>query len=591
MTSSLSKTLHRFIGAFVDELARSGVGHACICPGSRSTPLALLLNEHPNIKVWSHLDERSAAYFALGMAKILREPVVVVSTSGTAAVNFAPAVVEANYSGVPLLLLTADRPPELRGVGALQTIDQQRLYGTHVKWYQEMLLPEASEEAIAYSKNLACRAVAIAIAERSGPVHLNCPFREPLIPVGSKLNSIGPRDRAYVHVTQSPRRPSVSELAPLVEEIVDYHRGLIICGPQDDDDFPQAVTSLAVSLKYPVLADPISQVRCGLHYSNQIISNYDAFLRNEHIIAELEPELVIRFGSTPISKPLLQYLQYHRGAYQCIVDSSGEWSDPGLAASRVVHADPRSFCETFLATRDVDKSPQRSDDSDWLQRWQDIAAKTSSVANQRLSAGKQLSEPGVFIELADLLPEGSTLFTGNSMPIRDLDSFFPGGRCSLNFLANRGVSGIDGVISSALGASAVANGALLLVIGDLSFYHDMNGLLAAKRHDLRATIVLLNNDGGGIFSFLPQADQGENFEKLFGTPHGLNFRPVAEMYGLGYQRPESKEEFRSVVEESLAKPGVDIIEVATKREENVDLHREVWDMVSCALASSKDERL
>ncbi|MDO8611873.1 MAG: 2-succinyl-5-enolpyruvyl-6-hydroxy-3-cyclohexene-1-carboxylic-acid synthase [Dehalococcoidia bacterium] len=578
------EALSRFVGAFVDELARSGVTHACICPGSRSTPLALLLRRHPGIRVWTHLDERSAAFFALGMAKALREPVAVVSTSGTAAVNFAPAVVEAYYARVPLLALTADRPPELRDVGANQTIDQVRLYGAHVKWFVETLLPEASEEAVRYARTVACRAVATARGDVPGPVHVNLPFREPLIPAGE-----GPppgRDAGsipYVTVRQAPRRPEPAELASLAAELRAARHGLIVCGPQDDPEFPGAVVRLAAELGYPILADPLSQVRCGVHFGPAVIDAYDAFLRDDGAAGSLAPEVVLRFGGTPVSKPLLLYLERHRRARQVLVDPGG-WHDPGLVASDVVHADAASFCRALLGAlssrSDERGAPARGE---WLHRWQEANDKARSALAGRLRSEPGPSEPGVFVELAGLLPAGATLFAGNSMPVRDLDAFFPGSDRPLRFLVNRGASGIDGVVSTALGASAVSSGPLVLVIGDLSFYHDMNGLLAAKRYGLRATIVLLNNDGGGIFSFLPQAEEPEHFEELFGTPHGLDFRHAAEMYDLAYRPADDVPAFRRAVAESLDAPGTSLIEVRTDRRENAFLHRELWQAVSQTL--------
>lgn len=569
------EVLHAFVGAFVDELARSGVVHACICPGSRSTPLALLLRQHPAMKVWMHLDERSAAFFALGMAKAQRQPAAVVSTSGTAAVNFAPAVVEAYYARVPLVVLTADRPPELRDAGANQTIDQLRLYGSHVKWSVDVLLPEASDEAIRYARTLACRASAKARAGRAGPVHLNFPFREPLVPTSVEAPPGARETRLpYVSISEAPRRPAPAELAPLAAELRSRPRGLIVCGPQDDPDFPAAAVRLAEALDYPVLADPLSQVRCGPHYSRLAIDSYDAFLRDADLAGELAPDMALRFGATPTSKPLLQYLQRHACSRQILVDGDDGWSDPALVASDMLHMDPRALCEALLAAL-LPAATEPSANA-WAERWVHIDRRARAALQERLAAEPGLSEPRVFAELVAILPEGTTLFAGNSMPVRDLDTFFPGGNRPIRFLANRGASGIDGVISTALGVSAAGERPLVLVIGDLSFYHDMNGLLAAKRHGLSATIVLLNNDGGGIFSFLPQAGEPEHFEELFGTPHGLDFHHVAALYGLDYHAIDGWETFRSAVRASLAAPGVTLLEVRTDRRANVALHRDLW---------------
>jgi 2-succinyl-5-enolpyruvyl-6-hydroxy-3-cyclohexene-1-carboxylate synthase len=540
------------------------------------------------MKVWMHLDERSAAFFALGMAKARRQPVAVVSTSGTAAVNFAPAVVEAYYARVPLVVLTADRPPELRDVGANQTIDQIRLYGSHVKWSADVPLPEASDEAIRYARVLACRAAATARDGQPGPVHLNFPFREPLVPTGDE-EAAGARETRlpYVSISEAPRRWDPPELAPLAAELRSRPRGLMVCGPQDDPAFPAAALRLAEALGYPVLADPLSQVRCGPHHGRLVIDSYDAFLRDAELAQELAPDVVLRFGATPTSKPLLQYLERHARSRQVLVDGDGGWNDPALIASDLLRVDARSLCEELLAAL---PSPARSDGvdgrSDWLQRWVQAGQETRAALQERLAGEPGLSEPRVFAELAALLPERTIVFVGNSMPVRDLDTFFPGNGHSIRFLANRGASGIDGVVSAALGVSGVSEEPLVLVIGDLSFYHDMNGLLAAKRHNLSATIVLLNNDGGGIFSFLPQAGEPEHFEELFGTPHGLDFRQVAGLYGLGYRAIDGWETFRSAVRESTASSRVTLLEVRTDRGANVALHRDLWGAVSEALRAA-----
>ncbi|MCH8026029.1 MAG: 2-succinyl-5-enolpyruvyl-6-hydroxy-3-cyclohexene-1-carboxylic-acid synthase [Chloroflexi bacterium] len=605
-------TLRLFVGAFVSELARSGVRHVCLAPGSRSTPLAMLLLQEPGIRVWTHLDERSAAYFGLGMAKMLREPVALLCTSGTAAVNFAPAVVEAFYARVPLLVLTADRPPELRDAGANQTIDQLRLYGSHVKWSVEMPLPESSEQALRYARTIADRAGATARDGPAGPVHINFPFREPLMPsiavppgggdddgvfavppTGGDADGTtsSPENRSrgddtdapYVSIAQLPRRPEAAELLPLTKELAGVERGLVICGPQDDPQFPAAVASLAAALGYPILADPLSQVRCGPHYSDLVIDSYDAFLRDDATASALSPQVILRFGATPVSKPLLLYMQRHADRRQILIGDG--WNDPALVASDAIQADPRSTCDALLSA--LRTSDRQSPSSDWAARWRRFDQLSRTALLQRIEDEGAPSEPGAVADVLDVLPDGATLFAGNSMPVRDLDMCLKGSKQRIRTLANRGVSGIDGVMSTALGVSAVADAPLVLVIGDISFYHDMNGLLAAKRHGLSATVVLLNNDGGGIFSFLPQAEESEDFEELFGTPHGLDFRPAAELYGLPYRLAESRAELRSAVEESLAADGVQLIEVRTDRRENVRLHREIWAAAAKAVRAQE----
>jgi 2-succinyl-5-enolpyruvyl-6-hydroxy-3-cyclohexene-1-carboxylate synthase len=530
----------------------------------------MLLDAHPGIRVWMHLDERSAAYFALGMAKASREPVAILATSGTATVNFAPAVVEAYYAKVPLVVLTADRPPELRGVGAPQTIDQSRLYGPHAKWSVEMPLPEATVEAAQHWRLIAARAAATAVERPRGPVHVNFPLREPLIPAMAQAPA---SDVAAAAVSPVTRRPDPGDIDALASDLRELRRGIIVCGPGDDPALPAAVVDLGRTLGYPVLADPLSGVRCGRHERSLVVSAYDAFLRDPGVVRELRPEAVLRFGAQPTSKPLVTLLRSCEDARQIIVDGDGGWTEPLTPGTQLVRADGAPFCDMLASAPHVDA------DEGWLRAWTSADASARGAIASQLREGDEPSEPAVIADLAATLPGGAVVFAGNSMPVRDLDSFFASSDARVRFMANRGVNGIDGVISSALGAATVA-GLLVLVVGDLSFYHDMNGLLAAKRHTIDATIVLVNNDGGGIFSFLPQAAHPERFEELFGTPHGLDFSAAAAAYGIEFTRAPGRSQFRAELARSIASPGVQIIEVRTDRTANVDAHRGIWSAVA-----------
>ncbi|MBI2166362.1 MAG: 2-succinyl-5-enolpyruvyl-6-hydroxy-3-cyclohexene-1-carboxylic-acid synthase [Chloroflexi bacterium] len=576
-----------FATAFVDELARCGLRHACICPGSRSSPLAISLARNAAVKKWVHLDERSAAYFALGMARALREPVALVCTSGTAAANLHPAVAEARNSGVPLLVLTADRPPELWDWGALQTIDQVGLYGSHAKWSVSMPVPEATTPLIAFVRATACRAFATALEPPSGPVHVNFPFREPLEPVSvpSDFSDMAEADapeewrgradgKPFLHVAIAQAALSKDDAQRLTRELSSLERGVIVCGPQIDPRLPEAVAFLARRLGYPILADPLSQVRCGSHDRTLVIDSYDAFLRDADLAASLAPEVVLRFGAFPAPRPLAGYLARHRHAHQILIGDG--FKDPIHAASEVVLADPVSFCQDLVGHLSGERR------GTWVRQWRQVAEAAASALRQEVTGFQPMFEGRVFLELESLLPEDAILFVGNSMPVRDLETFFPSVHKRVRFLANRGANGIDGVVSSALGADAATGKKVVLVLGDISFYHDMNGLLAAKSHSLDATIIVLNNNGGGIFSFLPQASYPDVFEPYFGTPHGLTFRAAAELYGLGYAKAEDWLQFREAVAQSLAGAGTTIIEVPCDRALNVDLHRRVWHAVAAA---------
>jgi 2-succinyl-5-enolpyruvyl-6-hydroxy-3-cyclohexene-1-carboxylate synthase len=605
-----AEALRSYIGAFAEGLAAAGVTDVCVCPGSRSTPLAIVLREHPAIEVWMHLDERSASYFALGMAKAKRRPVALLATSGTATLNFAPAVAEAYFGRVPLIVLTSDRPHELRDVGANQTIDQIRLYGPHAKWSVEMMLPEASETAMRYARTVATRAAATALAAPAGPVHLNFPFREPLVPADGQTGRMAIEQSGSRAIGQdvvlASRHVDSETIRELAGDLRQVERGLIVCGAQDEPGFAAAIAGLAYVTGFPVLADVLSQLRSGPAAGEHVIAGYDAFLRQNDLAADLRPELILRFGAAPTSKALQTYIERHREAEQWLVDDGG-WSDPGLTATRVIQSNAVTFCEALVSAAKGHAEPARPEpgrmveadsgtsfvrlrmpsaaSAAWLRRWQELERLTWQAIDERLDREETASEPGAALAVARLLPAGGAVFAGNSMPVRDLDSFVPVSKAPVRFFGTRGVSGIDGVVSAALGASVAAEGRLVLLIGDLSFYHDMNGLFAAKQHGLTATIVLVNNDGGGIFSFLPQAAQADNFEELFGTPHGLDFRPAAAMYGLDYALADSQRGFEAALEASFARPGVSVVEIRTDRTANVILHDEIWDAVGGAVSA------
>ncbi len=594
--------MYVYVGAFVDELQRAGVRNVVICPGSRSTPLAMAFAAQAGIRIWMHVDERSAAYFGLGMARQLRQPVALLCTSGTAAANFMPAIVEAKLTHVPLLVLTADRPHELRDNGAPQSIDQNRLYGTYVKWFVEVALPEATNAALRYIRTIAARAAASAQAIPAGPVHLNFPFREPLTPEpipGPSLPPVAQRDHVawqgrpnnapYVEVREVPLgAPTATTIGYLMDMVLGVRRGLIIIGPNDDPALVEPVVRLACHLGYPILADPLSQLRCGDHDQVMVLSSYDAFLRIDSFIESAQPELILRFGAMPISKPLLLYLKRYASCPLVIIDGHGGWEEPTQLASELIHANPAALCQSLLTALDQhDKSEEieSSVSHEWLITWQEVDKVTRQTIQNVIQDFNELFEGRVFTELARLLPDGTTLYAGNSMPVRDLDTFFWCSEHRIRIMGNRGASGIDGVVSSALGASAGAgqNEPTVLVLGDLSFFHDLNGLLAARLYQLNLTVVLINNDGGGIFSFLPQGAYPEHFEQLFGTPTGLDFRLAVQMYGGQFQKVDTWEQFRKAVSRGLNTGGLHVIEVPTERTNNVKMHRQLWEVIGKTL--------
>jgi len=553
--------------ALVAELAASGVDAVCIAPGSRSTPLTMAFARNDDVRVYSHLDERSAAYFALGRARRTGEVTPLVCTSGTAAANFHPAVIEASQARVPLLLLTADRPPELRDSGANQTVDQTKLYGDAVRWYRELPEPRTEGRTLRSLRTTAARALAEATGTPAGPVHLNCPFRKRLEPpegTADEDRRTTATDRPHVRTTAG--RPALSEdrIADIAAAVDEADRGLVVAGPADDAaPEPGTVADFAATTGFPVLADPLSGVRYGAHVdAAPVVGGYDGYLGPAVTENWLDPDLVVRVGASPTSKPLRKYLR-RTGARQLVVDPAGGWREAEFAATDLVVADPGRLFDA-LADRGVDPG-----DPDWRDRWRDAERRYwATVADAR---DERRFEGDVLATVVEDAPDPATLFVSNSMPVRDLDRFGAPRAADLTVLGNRGASGIDGIVSTALGAGSATAGPLVLVTGDLAFYHDMNGLLAVGRCGVDATVVVVNNDGGGIFHMLPVEDFDPPFTEQFKTPHGLDFAPAAELYGLEFVHARDRDAFREAYRASHDSGGTQVIEVPFDAERS---HRE-----------------
>ena len=553
--------------AFVDELARCGLREACTSPGSRSTPLVLSLAREPRIRSTSHLDERSAGFFALGVAKASGVPAALACTSGTAAANYLPAVIEAHEARVPIVVLTADRPPELRELGAGQTIDQVKLYGSAAKWYFEVDSHPATPERLRWMRQLACRAFWTALDGRPGPVHLNFALREPLVLEGPLPEDDSGRAGGRPWVTRPPAGtdPPRTLVDGLRAEIEARPHAVLVAGRQErDPQLGAALAAFAERAAIPLLADPLSGARQG----PAAIAHYDALLR----AWAPDPQLVLRVGDLPTSKPLRTWLHGLDDALQIAFDPENAWQDPGGAVATILAADPR-------ATLDAIQLPQR--DGAWLERWHGADRAASGAITRALSPAG-LSEPRVAAELGAALPAGSTLVVASSMPVRDVETFFPVRERAPRVLSNRGANGIDGTVSTAFGVAAAEDGPVVLLIGDVALIHDLGGLIQASRRKL--TIVLLHNDGGGIFNFLPVSGEGQEFVEHVATPHGLDFAHAATLFGCRYEVAGNVEEFRAALAAALAAGRTSIVAVHTDRETNVALHRAVWDEVAASLA-------
>jgi 2-succinyl-5-enolpyruvyl-6-hydroxy-3-cyclohexene-1-carboxylate synthase len=560
------------VQAIVDELARCGMRHAVTAPGSRNAPIALTLAADERIDAVSVLDERSAGFVALGMAKASGRPVAVTCTSGTAAANLLPAVVEAHEARVPLIVLTADRPPELRDVGAGQAIDQLRLFGSAAKWFVEVGNGEPGRDWAVHLRALACRAWWTASGGRPGPVHLNLPLREPLAPAAEELDAAdwqGRGDgRPWVEARATPAAPAADDVAELADRIAAAPRGAIVCGG-GVRDVAEPVARLATAAGWPVLAEPTSGLRCGDHDRTHVVAHYDALLRADGFAATHAPELTLRIGDTPTSKPLRAWLA---NAAQVVVDPDAAWHEPTRRAELLLQADPALTCS---ALADALASRPPASDGDWLDSWRAADA----IVSPALAAAADPFDPRTYCAIEPALPDGALVWVSSSMPIRDIEAFFPQSERQIHFLANRGANGIDGVVSAAAGAALATGAPTWLLIGELALQHDVGGLLAAAQLGADLRIVCVNNGGGAIFDFLPVAEHadGEAYERHVATPSGLDLAAVAALAGIPHRRADSADGICA----AAATPG--LVEVRSDRADNVRRHRELLAAIAAAL--------
>jgi 2-succinyl-5-enolpyruvyl-6-hydroxy-3-cyclohexene-1-carboxylate synthase len=561
----------RFALTLVDELARAGVTDACLAPGSRSAPLALALAEHPGVRVHVHLDERSASFFALGLAKRSGRPAVVLCTSGTAAANLHPAVLEADHARAPLLVLTADRPPELRGTGANQAADQLRLYGPAVRWFCEVGVPADDPAAGRYWRSLASRAWAEATGSPAGPVHLNLAFADPLVERDPAAPAPGRAGGApWTAAPAGSRVAAPGDVAALAEAVRAAPRGVLVAGWGADLD-PGAADAFAAASGWPVLADPLSGARRG----PAAVSTYDGLLRAPRFAAAHRPDLAVRVGGAPTSKALTAWLD--PSVPQVLVDPAGGWLDPARSASLRLTADPSPLLAATAALLTAAPS------SAWRQQWLEAERLAREAIDGLLDEWAEPFEGRVARDLVGWLPDGGTLVVGSSMPVRDVDAFARP-RDGLRFVANRGLSGIDGFVATALGVAAAGEEPVAALCGDLSLLHDASSLLGAAGRPRGPVLVTVDNDGGGIFSFLPQAElPGELFEPLFGTPHGLDLAALAAAGRVPCRVVEKAADLVPALDAALAGGGTRLVLVRGERAANLARHRALTEAVAVAV--------
>ncbi len=597
-------------GALMDELARAGVREICLAPGSRSTPLVMAAARDGRLRILTHLDERSAAFLALGIGKAARRPAAVITTSGTAAANLYPAVIEASESEVPLLLLTADRPHRLRDADANQAIDQVRLYGSHVRAFFDVAPPRVGERDLRHLRGVAARAVAAATGVPAGPVHLNLPFEKPLEPIPVE-GDVPPRfeeehplaargrsgARPFVAVRQARPAPDPESIEELRRRITGARRPLLVAGPHPEAGrVGPAAVAAARALEVPLLADPLSGARhgagAGKEGGSRALAAYDLLLRSPGVREALRPDLVLRVGSSPTSAALLSLLRESPEADQVVVDAGGRWKDHLAVAAEYHRADPAALLDSLAAAPTpasagpiasgpatgsetiADSGPDTgSVRAAWLSLWCRLDRRAREAAGEAMAG--EFFEGSVLAGVVRRLPADAALLVSNSMPIRDADAFGFSRPEPLEAFGNRGASGIDGIVSTAFGIAVVHEGPVVCVLGDLALFHDMNGLLASRLNGLEVLFVVINNDGGGIFHMLPIREHEPAFTPYFATPHGLDFSHAAALHGVPHVRVGGAEALDRALGDALTEGGTRIVEVSSDRERNRLRHREV----------------
>ena len=550
--------------AMVETLAQLGLQTAIICPGSRSTPLTYAFARHSEIETLPILDERSAAFFALGCAKRQFRPVALVCTSGTAGANFYPAVIEAYESSVPLLLFTADRPPEMRDCASGQTIDQQKLFGKFVQHYSEMAVPVASLEMLDYLRQTLVSGWGRAIAPHAGPVHFNCPFRDPLPPLsdGKTEQLMEAFDEATFFNSTVPPTPAILQAQSVPDETWAQHeKGIIIAGPvmsASAQTYCQAVSQLSRALGWPVLAEGLSPLRNYHQLNDSLVSTYDIILRDSQRANFLVPDVVIQLGQLPISKVLRQWLQKHRP--QRWVTGEGQNLDPLHGPTRFLFSSVEQLAADFK-----DRNPI-ANNNDYLQQWLTTERSMRQALDNRLATETALVESKIVWLLSQHLPDRTPLFIANSMPVRDVEYFWPTNNRQILPAFSRGANGIDGTLSTAMGL-AHHNRPTVLLTGDLAFLHDTNGLLNAGQLKGHLTVVVINNHGGGIFEMLSISQFEPEFEKYFVTPQSVNLFSLCKAYGVEHHLITAARDFIDRVE-NLPAQGMRVLEVVCDRQKS-----------------------
>lgn len=569
---------------FIDQLAALGVQYACISPGSRSTPLTYVLSKNKKIKSFINIDERSSAFFALGLARATKQPVIVVTTSGTAVAELYPAIIEAYQQRTPLIICTADRPPELVGTGANQTINQHNIFKNHIRWFRDLGSPSISETGLHHLQKIAIKAYQIGLTDDRGPVHLNFPFRKPLEPfsytdeICRKFFKLKPQKFVNKKIGFTQNGSQIKRITKrIIDELIEYNRGIIIAGPMESDrELIKSIKKLSALLKYPVFADGLSQMRFGAgKKAKDIISNFNSILKSDSFNHDHDPEVILQFGRTPTSSLIENFLA-ESNANRYLINHYGDEFDPARNAKAILSVEPEVFCRQLISFLKIKKFSRKN--SEWLKAFNKAEVISESIKNRIIVNAKFPNETVIITEIIKQVPAGSNIFIGNSLPVRDLDNFVSTTSKRLIIHFNRGASGIDGIISTAFGI-ALSKKPTVLITGDLSFLHDLNALSIAAKYSIPLIIIVINNNGGGIFESLPIAGKVKRFREFFITPHNIELDSIVKSFGINHQLIANRSQLQLHLIKSLNKNSPSVLEIKTNAVKSAELRNKYFNEI------------
>lgn len=566
---------------FVTRLSELGVKYACISPGSRSTPLTLAFSQNKDIKIFPIVDERSSAFFALGLAKKSKSPVVVVTTSGTAVAELYPAIIEAFYQRIPLIVCTADRPPYLRNTGANQTINQHNIFKNHIRFFVDAGLPEINFKKLSSLIDITNIAFKIAAYDNCGPVHINFPFEKPFEP-DNYTNKIDIKLIEKIFELRKVIEPKQNKIDSkvfknIIEKLKNYEKGLIIVGYNNyTKEFVNLCVDLSEKLKYPIFADASSNLRFGKHSKKNIIENFTSLIKSKNFLEEFKPEIILQFGGSPTSNVVLGFFK-NSNADKILINEFGDRNDPSLTAKTILKINPTLFCKNVLYNLTSTKIKRTTN---WLKQITELNRTAEEIKRKKMQETEIDFEGKILYELFEQIPSRCNVMISNSLPIRDADFFVSSNQKQISVFCNRGASGIDGINSTALGIAKVSKEPTILITGDLAFYHDLNGLHNSTKFNIPLTIILINNNGGGIFESLPIS----RFEKIciqnFVTPLNLDFAKFVEAYGGEFTIIKTFDEYKMKLNSILRSKKLSVIEIKTDAKKSKLKREEIWNSIT-----------